>query len=334
MNVHDENTDGGDGLGAALGHAALGLDAPRPEEMYSRAVVRGRQIKRRRVIGATLSSTLGLGAAVAMAVVLIPGQAGPARVAAAAGGQSASSSPTPAPGPSVSPSSGAIPPLPGGGNTLGPTASLSAPAFTGPTTSALSSETLAHFLNALPASADPLQDPAHGGAPSSWGPAVNAMSGDSYVGGSVDLKSPSSTGWSGVSFNLNEGVQISTCKEAEAGSTTDTCTVSKVGGGTLILDKTWHNPADPNNNPIWQYFWYSPSGYEVDLSIGDVSVSDFALTEQQTVAVLTEGFWAEVAGQLGAPVCPGGTMTQVVSSTPGPLAGMEYKCSTTGKIYS
>jgi hypothetical protein len=226
-----------------------------------------------------------------------------------------------------------IPPLPGGGHTVGPTPSASVGAGSTPSTSALANTALQDFLRALPASADPLQNPTGGGAPSAYGPAVNGMSGDWYVSGGADLKSSSSTGWSGLTFSAAKGVQITTCAQAEAGSTVDHCSVTSVDGGTLILDKTVHNPAEPNVNPIWQYYWFSPAGYEIGLSIGDESVSDFALTEQQSVAVITDPAWSGIVAQLGAPVCQGGTLTQVMPGSGDPAKGPEVKCSTTGRIY-
>lgn len=309
MTVHDEN----ESLGTALGQAASSVAAPRPEEMYERAVARGRQIKRRRSLGTALGGVAGLGLAGALAFVLLPGGAAPTALAPAGGSKAPALLKTVATRPA-------------------PTPSATGGVFQ-PTTSALATAALQDFLHALPASADPLQDPAHGAPPDSFGPAVNGETGNWYVSGDVDLKSPSSTGWSGITFSVTKGVQISTCAQAEAGSTVDRCTVTAVRGGTLILDKSVHNPAEPDVNPIWQYYWFSSAGYEIGLSVGDVSVADFALSEQQAVAVVDDPVWAGIVGRLAAPVCQGGKLTQVL---PGPgTTGFnpEVKCSTTGQVY-
>lgn len=247
--------------------------APDGEALYQGALHRGRRIRRRRAIGTGAGSVLALGAAGALAFTFVPNPANPSTVATA--GSSHGTSPT-------------------------------APVRTNPSANAsasanLSDEALLNtFLQALPASADPLQNPAGGTAPGAIAPNTNRLSGYWEAGAAADLKSTSQSGWSAVSVNVERGIQITTCTEAEAGSTTDTCTVSALDGGTLILDKTWHNAADPGADPIWQYFWYGTAGYETMLSIGDDSVASFALTEAQAEHVLTDPNWAGVAAQLPA----------------------------------
>ena len=250
--------------------------APDGEALYQGALNRGRRIRRRRAIGAGAGSVLALGAAGALAFTFVPNPANPADPSTVA--------------------------TAGSSHGTSPTASVrTSPSADASASANLSDESLLNtFLQALPASADPLRNPAGGTAASAFKPYVNQLSGNWEAGAQADLKSTSETGWSAVSVNVERGIQITTCAEAEAGSTTDTCTVSALDGGTLILDKTWHNPADPGAHPIWQYFWYSTAGYETMLSIGDDSVTSFALTEAQAEHVLTDPNWAAVAAQLPA----------------------------------
>ena len=277
----DKDKDSFAGLLREVGeHAAT----PDSEALYQGALHRGHRIRRRRALGAGAGSVLAIGAVGALAFTLVPGSAGSSTVATAASSGTAPTA-TARANPGVS-----------AGASASTSTSASASARAG-----LSNESLVNtFLHALPTSADPLKDASGGTSTSAFPPYVNQLSGIWEAGAQADLKSTSQTGWSAVSFNVEHGIQITTCTEAEAGSTTDTCTVSALDSGTLILDKTWHNPADPGAHPIWQYFWYGPAGYETTLSIGDDSVASFALTETQAESVLTNLHWAGIAALLPA----------------------------------
>ena len=181
-----------------------------------------------------------------------------------------------------------------------------------------------------------LQNPEGGVQPQAHGPSVDD-SGDWVVEADVSLRSSGSSGWSAVSVDAQRGTSIDDCAEAEnaGGWPTDTCRIEAAAGGTLIVDESAKDPSAGEDNPIWNYTWNSPSGYEVNLAIGDSSLAAFALTQPQIVSVLTDPGWRTLTGQLPAPVCVGGKMTQV-PVTGGALGapGIELKCSTTGKIYN
>jgi hypothetical protein len=296
-----------DALAEALRDAAFSFEPPPPTYFHARAVRRTRQIKRRRAaMGGALACLLTLGAAGTLAVTLT-GRA-PREVTAA--GPSATTQVHTAVAEETT-----------------PTPSASATAGTGGVTE---QEVLQAFLSALPSEADALQtqNPEQGvSAPWATGPQVNSLSGDWYVAAGASLKSSSAAGSSTVSLDAQRGVQTATCAEAVARDP-GTCTTSHVDGGTLILDKTPHHP-----DPIWDYSWISPAGNEVDLSIGDDSVSDFALTEQQVIGVLADPVWGGIAARLPAPVCVGGDLTETYATAAGSNPAIELKCSLNGKLY-
>ncbi|MBR7837460.1 hypothetical protein KDL01_29545 [Actinospica durhamensis] len=301
-------TDGeSESLTTALHDAAYSFEPPPHAYFRDRAVQRTRQIKRRRiVVGSTLTCLLTLGVGT-LSITLTDHTPSDATAA----GISTTASVRTMPPASAAASPGASPAV-GGGVTQ--------------------QQVLQALLSALPASADALktQNPEQGiAAPWATGPQVNSQTGNWYVAGGASLKSSSATGASIVSISAQHGLQTKTCVEAEAGSTVDTCSVSHVDGGTLILDETPHHP-----DRIWEYFWQSPAGNEVDLSIGDDTVADFALTKQQVIDVLTDPVWGRIAAELPAPVCPGGKLTQVMPTVaPTSTPQINLTCSTDGKTY-
>lgn len=299
MAIHEER----ESFAAALHETAEGIETPLADSLYGDAVRRGRRIKRRRAMGTGAAAVVAVGAAGALAAAL-----------------STALAPAPAPGPAAS--------VPKATASPKPTATAHETSATSP------AHVLQVFLQSLPKGADVLPSPAHGAAPDSSGPMVNELTGHWYVFAGASLKSPGAAGWSSISVDVQRGIQITDCTEAEAGSTTDTCTRTAYDGGELILDKTRHNPADASSDPIWQYYWDSPAGYEVDLAIGDSTVADFALTEQQVLPMLTDPAWRTITAQLPSAVCTGGTLTTIMTggtsaTTPGPA----LKCSTDGKVY-
>lgn len=223
--------------------------------------------------------------------------------------------------------------LVGGANRAG-TAAPTTPAATHPPNagSVTPTEVLQTFLGSLPASAARVPD-AQGDLQWAYGPDVDKFNGDWYLSAGATLKSPSSTG-SSVSVTVMHGSQTTTCAEAEARSSTDTCTVSRVESGTLITDKASGDPSAPLSEPTWQYYWLSPSGNEIDLSIVDASVSDFALSRQAVIDILADPGWDRLADRLPGAVCHGGTLTELPSTGSTPLTDdAELKCSTDGRTY-
>ena len=295
-------------LTTALHDAAYRFEPPPHEYFRDRAVQRTRQIKRRRIIvGSTLTCLLTLGAAGTLSVTLAGHAPGDATAAGV-------------------PTTASVRTTPPASATASPSASV---AEAGGVTQ---KQVLQALLSALPSSADALktQSPEQGiAAPWATNPQVNSLTGHWYVAAGVSLKSSSATGASTVSVSAQHGLQTKTCAEAEAGSTVDTCTVSHVDGGTLILDETPHHP-----DRIWQYFWESPAGNEIDLSIGNDTVADFALDEQQVIDVLTDPVWGRIAAELPAPVCTGGKLTEVMPTVaPTSSPQINLTCSTDGKSY-
>jgi hypothetical protein len=193
-------------------------------------------------------------------------------------------------------------------------------------------EVLQTLLGSLPASAVRIPD-SQGDLQWADGPDVNKFNGDWYVSAGAILKSPSPTG-SSVSLTVMHGAQTTTCAEAEARSSMDTCGSSHLDGGTLITDEAGSDPSAPLSEPTWQYYWLSPSGNEIDLSIVDVSVSDFALPQQAAIDVVTDPGWDRLADRLPGAVCRGGTLSELPSTGSTPFTDdAELRCSTDGRTY-
>jgi hypothetical protein len=301
MTMYEERED----FAAVLHETADGIETPRPEALYGGAVRRGRQIRRRRTLGTGAAAVVAVAAAGALAAALTGGAPGGGHAVASAATTGVRASGAPSPSASA-------------------------------TASGTGQAILHLLLDALPKSADVLQNAEGGVQPQAHGPFVND-SGDWYVEADVSLSSTGSSGSSAVSVNAQRGTSIEDCAEAEkaGGWPTDTCRIESAGGGTLIVDESAKDPSAGEDNPIWNYTWNSPSGYEVNLTIGDSSLAAFALTQQQIVKVLTDPSWRTATAQLPEPVCPGGSMTQVAS--PGGAfgaPGIALKCSTTGKVYT
>lgn len=284
-------------LAEALRDTAFSFEPPPYERFHARAVQRSSQIKRRR-------ATLGG----ALACLLVLATAG--AVSAALTGHTprdATTADTPA--------------------ATAPQPPASASADLGSVTE---QKVLQAFERMLPAGARIQQSKNPGrGSTSLWadGPLVNALTGNWYVAAGTSLEGASSAGFSTVSVAAQNGVQTATCAEASARNP-GSCTVGHTRGGTLILDKTPHRP-----DPIWDYSWLSPAGHEVDLSIGGVSPSDFALTEQQVIVILTDPAWDRITAELPAPVCVGGQLTQVTPPAASTTPKLELECSLDAKTY-
>ena len=300
--MHEER----ESFAAVLHETADEIETPHAEALYGGAVRRGRQIRRRRTLGTSAAAVVAVAAAGALAAALTGGAAG--------GGHAVASAPTTGVRTSGAPS----------------------PSATAATSGAAEAAILHVFLDALPKSADVLQNPEGGVQPQAHGPSVDD-SGDWVVEADVSLRSSGTSGWSAVSVDAQRGTSIDDCAEAEnaGGWSTDTCRIESADGGTLIIDESAKDPSVGENNPIWNYTWNSPSGYEVTLTIGDSSLAAFALTPSQILSVLTDPSWQTTTAQLPTPVCPGGKMTQV-PATSGAFGapGIALKCSTTGKIYN
>jgi hypothetical protein len=301
MTMYEER----ESFAAVLHETADEIETPHAEALYGGAVRRGRQIRRRRTLGASAAAVVAVAAAGALAAALAGGTASGGHAVASAPTTEVRGSGTPSPSPSATGS--------GTGQAI-----------------------LRVLLDALPKSADVLANPEGGVQPQAHGPFVND-SGDWYVEADVSLRSTGSTGLSAVSVSAQRGASIEDCAAAEnaGGWPSDTCRIESADGGTLIIDESAKDPSAGEDNPIWNYTWNSQSGYEVNLTIGDSSLAAFALTQQQIVGVLTDPGWQTAAAQLSAPVCPGGRMTQVPST--GKLfaaSGIALKCSTTGEVYN
>lgn len=298
-------------FGLALREAAYDFEPPNPERFHTYAVTRTRQIKRRRSAGGAFAGVVAVGVAGALAVTVSGRTAG--AVSAAAGTPSH---------PAATASPGQSPPT--------------APDTANPG-SLTQGKVLQAFYAALPKGQDIslTQQPEAGvTAPDATTPLVNSLTGNWYVTVDVSLHNSGGSGYSSVELAVAHGVGVGDCTKAEAGSTTDACSVGRLDSGTFILDESRHDAADPASDPIWHYYWISPAGYEVDLTIGADSVSDFALTQQQVPGILTSPAWAPIAEALPAPVCVGGKLSQVYMSPD--LASalhLELRCSTDGKLY-
>ncbi len=302
----------------ALREAAYDFEPPNPERFHAQAVQRTRQIKRRRSAGGALAGVVAVGVAGALAVTVSGRPSG--------GGVSAASGTPGHPAAAASPADSPPRPKPSGSS------STNADGVT-------QGEVLQAFYDALPNGADVsrTQDPEAGvTAPGATTPLVNSLSGEWYVSITASLQKTGDSAFSSVEIAVTRGLPVQTCTEAEHGSSTDTCILNHVDGGTLILDESRHNPADPTSDPIWEYYWLSPAGYEVDLSIGAGSVADFALAQQQASEILTSSVWAPIAENLPAPVCVGGNLSNAypgAGTTSGGIGKMEARCSTDGKLY-
>lgn len=223
----------------------------------------------------------------------------------------------------------ALPGGAGGRATAAGTAAASTASSAGDVTQA---QVLQVLASALPANAVSVPN-AQGESRWADGPDVDGNNGDWYVSAGTTLKSSSPTG-STVSIMVMRGEQTTTCAEAEARSNMDTCAVSRFDGGTLILDESRHDPTVPLSEPVWQYYWLSPAGNEIELSITDSSVSDFALAQEAALAVVTDRGWDGLADRLPAAVCRGGRLAEVPSTgAASPGGGVGLECDTDGEIY-
>lgn len=286
---------GPESLVQALHEAAQGFEPPDHRLLHDRAARRVRQIRRRRALGGGLAGLAAAAVAGVLAVGLSAG--GPSRTGTAAPTTSPTRDATPAP------DSGSVTP----------------------------DQVIRMFLSSLPGSA--VRIPDAGDLQWADGPDVNPYNGDWYVSVGATLRSPSPTG-SSVSLTIMRGTQTTTCAEAEARSSMDTCTVGHVDGGTLLTDKAGSDPAAPLVQPTWQYYWISPSGDEIDLSIVDASAADFALSPQATVSLVTDPGWERIAERLPDTVCRGGTLTELPATGSTPLTDdAQLRCSTDGRTY-
>jgi hypothetical protein len=303
----------------ALREAAYDFEPPNHEQFHSQAVTRTRQIKRRRSAGGALAGVVAVGVAGALAVTVSGRPVGAVSAAADTPGHPAASS-------------GESPPRPAPSGLR--SVSSSGEANGGSLTE---SQVLQAFYAALPdgSGVSQTQNPEAGvTTPGATTPLVNSLTGYWYVTVDVSLRNSHGSGYSSVELVVTHGVGVGDCTTAEAGSTTDACIVDHVDSGTLILDESRHNASDPASAPIWNYYWISPAGYEVDLTIGADSVSDFALTQQQASGILTSSAWAPIAEALPAAVCVGGKLAQVYM-TPDLTSALhfELRCSTDGELY-
>lgn len=287
---------GPESIARALHEAALSFEPPDHQLFHDRAARRVRQIRRRRALGGGLA---GLAAAAVLALGLFV-------AANRSGADTPTTSRTSTPTATPAPDTGSVTPA----------------------------EVLQTLLGSLPASVTRIPD-AQGDPQWADGPGVDKADGDWYVSAGTTLESPSATG-SSVSLTVMHGAQTTTCAEAEARSSTDTdtCTVGRIDGGTLITDKAGSDPSAPLSEPTWQYYWLSPAGNEIDLSVTDASVSDFALAQQPAIDMLTDPGWDQLADRLPGAVCRGGTLTELPATGSTPLTGnAELECSTDGKTY-
>jgi hypothetical protein len=307
----------------ALREAAYDFEPPHHERFHAQAVERTRQIRRRRSAGGALAGVVAVGVAGALAVTVSGRPAGGVSAASDTPGHAAAA---------ASPADSPPRPTSAGSDSDSDFGSANADGVT-------QGEVLTAFYAAMPSGSDvsQTQDPETGViAPGATAPVVNSLSGDWYVSINASLRDSGGSGYSLVEVAVTRGVDIDDCTKAEHGSTTDTCTVSSLDSGTLILDESRQNPADTTSAPIWSYHWDSPTGYEVDLTISAGTVSRFALTQQQVSAILTRSAWAQLAEALPVPICVGGTLSNTYpgsGSTSDGIGKLQVQCSTNGEFF-
>lgn len=282
----------------ALRDAAYLFEPPHHDRFYQQATRRVRQIRRRRAAATGLAGLVAVGTAGALAFALLPGDAQKHDGLRA---DATSAAPT-----------------------------VGAPKVT-------QAQILPVFLEVL--SAHNLPTITSGQSPTTWiqGPDVDQYTGAWYVSISSPLPGPHGAD-SQVSVTAMRGAQTTNCSQVEGSTDGDECSVEALDGGTLVLDES--NPdasasgASPGAEAVRRYRWRSPAGDEIDLSVSADAVSDFALTGQQALDVLTDPRWQQLVDQLPGPVCQGGRLTQIPPSTSASAGNeLELACSTDGATY-
>lgn len=286
-------------LTAAMHDVAWSLGTPSSETLYGGAIRRGRQIKRRQTVGASLGATVALATAAALAFTL-GGADGSGRTATAAASGSGSPGPSASASASatVSASAGATPPdsaPPSMSDSTLPSALKSGGVLT-------TAQILHTYEGTLPRGLDILPGPGDS-APLTTIVQTDPTSGMWNAVAQVDVRVPSTGSPGSAEGSSVLGVEVwphawvESCADVQPKlQLSGSCSTSAVDGGTLITVNA--AAAGQGFAAYWQYCWDSPSGYEVDFSIIDVDPVAIPLTVQQSIGVMTNPVWASIAARI------------------------------------